>query len=529
MTANGGTRAARDRQTAPVGRHFALGAADDLDHVAVLERRAHGLQLAIDLDADGGVADLGVDGIGEVQRHSPARQGDQLPLRREDENLVQIHFQLGVLDPVLAALAVLDHLNQVSQVLKRVTPAALFHRLAVEAVGMVLVTPVGGDPVLGDSVHVLGADLHLDPQAPGADDGRVQRAIVVRLRRRDEILEPLGHHRPFAVDHTQRAVAVVLRLDDDAEAVDVGQGRKADRLALKLAPDRIGRLLSAIDIGLQARLGQDPLDLARHAVDGATMLQLQRLQPPLDGGLGRWVQMGERQFFQLGRDRVDADGPSQGRIDFQRFAADPLALLRLHELERAHVVQAIRQLDQQHPYVAADGQDKLSQVLGLTRMFGLKFQPAQLGHALDQDRDLFSEHAGDVVARRRRVLDHVMQQGGDDGGGVELVVGQYARDLNRVGEIGIARGSQLRTVHLHRIDVGAVEKRFVGGRVVGLDRLDQLELAQDRRTLGLRRRIDERRLRVVFVCSLRRRRNRFGPRRQDSDARGSLGRQYRSS
>jgi len=35
-------------------------------------------------------------------------------------------------------------------------------------------------------------------------------------------------------------------------------------------------------------------------------------------------------------------------------------------------------------------------------------------------------------------------------------------------------------MHLHRIDIGLVEQGFVGGRIIGLDRLDQLELAQDR-------------------------------------------------
>lgn len=112
---DGRARPARDRQTAPVGGRLALGPADDLDHVAVLKRRAHGLQLAVDLDPDGGVPDLGVDGVGEVQRHPAARQGDQRPLGGEDEDLIQIHFELGVLDPVLA-LPVLDHLNQMAQV-----------------------------------------------------------------------------------------------------------------------------------------------------------------------------------------------------------------------------------------------------------------------------------------------------------------------------------------------------------------------------------------------------------------------------
>jgi hypothetical protein len=46
-------------------------------------------------------------------------------------------------------------------------------------------------------------------------------------------------------------------------------------------------------------------------------------------------------------------------------------------------------------------------------------------------------------------------------------------------------------VHAHGIDVGAVEKRLVGGGVVGADLLDQLELAEELRTL--RRRGDGRR------------------------------------
>jgi hypothetical protein len=33
-------------------------------------------------------------------------------------------------------------------------------------------------------------------------------------------------------------------------------------------------------------------------------------------------------------------------------------------------------------------------------------------------------------------------------------------------------------VGLHRIDVGAVQQRLIGGRIIGADALDQLELAQ---------------------------------------------------
>ncbi|MND94055.1 hypothetical protein D3C80_862590 [compost metagenome] len=67
-----------------------------------------------------------------------------------------------MLDPVLAALAVLDDLNQMAQVQQRVAPAVGLHRLAVKAVRVVLVGPVRRHAILGHAVHDLGADLHLD-------------------------------------------------------------------------------------------------------------------------------------------------------------------------------------------------------------------------------------------------------------------------------------------------------------------------------------------------------------------------------
>ena len=71
----------------------------------------------------------------------------------------------------------------------------------------------------------------------------------------------------------------------------------------------------------------------------------------------------------------------------------------------------------------------------------------------------------DLVAGDRGVLDHVVQQGGDDGRGVQPVFGQDAGDLDRMGEIGVARGARLRAVHAHGVDVGAVQQGLVRRRV----------------------------------------------------------------
>jgi hypothetical protein len=52
-----------------------------------------------------------VDGVGEVQRHGPARQADDAAPEREHEDLVQEHLELGVLRQTPPVATVLQHLD----------------------------------------------------------------------------------------------------------------------------------------------------------------------------------------------------------------------------------------------------------------------------------------------------------------------------------------------------------------------------------------------------------------------------------
>ena len=149
---------------------------------------------------------------------------------------------------------------------------------------------------------------------------------------------------------------------------------------------------------------------------------------------------------------------------------------RRHEFQRAHVVQAIGELDQQHADIVGDRQQQLAQVLGLLGLARDQFQPLQLGQALDQRADLVAENLVDLGAGRLGILDRVVQQRGDDGGVVELEVGQDRRDFERMREIGIAGGAGLRAMRLHGVDIGAVEQVLVGVGIVGPDALDQVVL-----------------------------------------------------
>ena len=96
---------------------------------------------------------------------------------------------------------------------------------------------------------------------------------------------------------------------------------------------------------------------------------------------------------------------------------------------------------------------------------------------VDERADLLAEHLVDLGARDVGVLDDVVQQRRRDGGVVELELGEDGRDLEGMGEVGVAGGALLVAVRLHGVDVGAIEQGLVGARVVLLDPLDELVLA----------------------------------------------------
>ena len=71
--------------------------------------------LAVDLAADRGIADVGMHRIGEVDRRRLARQRDQFALGREAEHLVVEQFELGVLEEFLRIGAFRQQLDRPPQ------------------------------------------------------------------------------------------------------------------------------------------------------------------------------------------------------------------------------------------------------------------------------------------------------------------------------------------------------------------------------------------------------------------------------
>ena len=116
--------------------------------------------------------------------------------------------------------------------------------------------------------------------------------------------------------------------------------------------------------------------------------------------------------------------------------------------------------------------------------FRLCLDLAELGHSIDQPGDILAEQLFNLVRGGERVLDGVVEDRRGDRLVVELQVGQDSRNLDRVAEIGVARGAQLRTVRLHREDVGTVDQPLIRIGIVGADLLDQLILSQHEPKMG---------------------------------------------
>ena len=87
-----------------------------------------------------------------------------------------------------------------------------------------LVDVVRRDAALGGAVHLARADLDLDHLAGVGQHGGVERLVEVALRRRDVVLEAVGHRREQVVHDAERAVAVVARVRDDAQPEQIVDG-----------------------------------------------------------------------------------------------------------------------------------------------------------------------------------------------------------------------------------------------------------------------------------------------------------------
>ena len=267
------------------------------------------------LAPDAGVADVGVDGVGEIDGRGAARQRDHAALGREAVDLlrIQIHFEGGHEFAGIAHIALpFDQLAEPGDALIVIGGAA----------AAFFVLPVRRDALLGDAMHLLGADLDFEMAALGTHDGGVQGLVQIGPRDGDKVLDPAGNGMPLVVDHAQGGVTVLHRIGNDADGEKIVDLVQDDFLALELLEDGVGALHAGFDVRGNPFAGQVDLDDMLDLVEERFIAGAGGFEFAQQACGGFRLQIPERQVLQLAADLSHAQAVGDGRVDIHGFLGD---------------------------------------------------------------------------------------------------------------------------------------------------------------------------------------------------------------
>jgi hypothetical protein len=195
------------------------------------------------------------------------------------------------------------------------------------------------------------------------------------------------------------------------------------------------------------------------------------------------VQRRERQVLELPLDGVDPEPMRDRRIDVQGLLGLLYLLLLGQRRQRAHVVEAVGQLDQDHPDVGGHRDHHLAVVLGLGLVARLEGDAGQLGHAVDQGGDLVAELVAHLLQRGRGVLHRVVQESGAEGLGVQAHPRAHPGHPHRMGDEVLARPPTLVGMVLAGEQEGGGDRVAVDAEagLVGVLLDDREQVAQEAR------------------------------------------------
>ncbi len=267
---------------------------------------------------------------------------------------------------------------------------------------------MGGDANFGHDVHFLGADLRLDRHAVGAEQHRMQRLVAIGLGNGDVVLEPAHDRLVQAVHHPQRPVAGVHRVHDNPHCVDVVDLLERQVLEAHFLVNAPQVLAAAHDPAVDAFVSQPVLNAGFKLADDFVAVAAQLAYRVLQDPVAHRVEMAEPEILQFLAQVVHAQPAGDGGIDVQGFAGDAAARFRAHGAEGAHVVQAVGQLDHDHPQVLGHGQEHLAEVFGLRLQLGVELDLGQLADPVHQLGDFRPEVGAELILVVVGVLNDVV-------------------------------------------------------------------------------------------------------------------------
>ena len=215
-----------------------------------------------------------------------------------------------------------------------------------------------------------------------------------------------------------------------------------------LLVDGVEVLRAAGDLGVDPQLGEPLAHLLEHLGEVEVALGRPGGHHVVDLGVALRVHRRERQVLELLPHLLHPEPVGQRRVDVERLAGGALLLELRHRRDRAHVVEAVGELDDQDPQVLGHRHEHLAHRGGLLGLLGVELDAVELGDAVDDGGDVAAEVRLEVVEGDAGVLHGVVEERGGHGDVVEPEVGHDPGHRERVLDVGLARPPVLAAVGL---------------------------------------------------------------------------------
>ncbi len=158
----------------------------------------------------------------------------------------------------------------------------------------------------------------------------------------------------------------------------------------------------------------------------------------------------EGKVLQLPLHFLDPEAVRERRVDVPRLLGGPPLLPLRHHRQGPHVVEPVRELDDEHAPVAGHRDEHLAHRRRLLRLLRIETKPVQLRNPVHDRRHRRAELRLDLRKARPGVLDGVVQQRRRGAHRVEAEIGDDGGDRHRMGDVRLTRDPVLALVRLRR-------------------------------------------------------------------------------
>ena len=402
-------------QPVPV-RAFGVLGSNDLNDVTILDLMIDGNNFIIYPCADHLIADCRVDHICKVNGCGILCQLDNIALRCKCIHLcgedVEVLLQrIKVFLIVCHVLLPFHDLTQPCQffLISSCCLTAFFVCLAF------FVFPMGSDTIFTGTMHFPCSDLHFKDLTLRADQCIMQRLIHIGLGHSDIVFETAGHRCIHGVYDTQNRITVlhiIYQRTDGKQVINlIHCFVLVDHFLINTEEMFCSAVNLTFDAGFIHFLLEIFYDILHEGISFFFLLRNFHCQ--IRKSLG--IQIMETEVFHFGTDFGNTQTMCQRRIDIQCFLGFFPLFFRFHMVQGTHIVQPVRQFDQNYTDILCHGKEHLTVVFCLHFFLCRIGQFAQFCYTVYDGSDLFAEHIGDVFITVLCVLNDIMQDTCHDG------------------------------------------------------------------------------------------------------------------